>query len=497
MRPPRSRSAVGALLGLALGACQPVPQPSWSPGIEGTPRPPSGWIRPTPTPPVPPLPVRSGPPSRDLSKSAPRTIRFEQDGEVYTVGWVYLPRTGRSYPVLGLRAAMNGTVQIEMLWGRSQDDFSLEIRRPDGELVSASRSGLKETTRLFLLEGQKATVYLTRYSTQNVAPRLMLRFSASGWFQGDGDSIEAEAQPGEPPAPLSPTPDLRFSVLELPPSEAPATTPTPEAAAPESPDDLVAAMDSEPTEPPAPPSPTPVLAPRPREVRTHKAPTQARAVREPSGRREAGSTARKAGRDKPSAATASEPVRPRDRGRGRPAPTAVPAAARPTTAPAAGSKAGGSAQPAGGSEASGPDVAEVGQPQKGMRISPRGEATHVQLGAEANRLFGRQAIAVELPEARLEITVPRGFDVQVTDEQGRRVPLAKIKVFDAWEGIPGTEYSFLSESYGTKPLPSGRYAVEVQGRPGAARFRKSGRAAEDRDLASRFGAQLVLIKRQY
>jgi hypothetical protein len=411
---------------------------------------------------------------------------------VYTIGYVYLPRTGRAYPVLALQVAMSGTIQVEMLWNRAGDDFALELQEPGGGFLSASRSGLKESVRVFLPQGRKATVYMTRYSSPNVAPKLVLRFSRTGVFPGDADEEIAAASP---PAALStPAPTTGPDIVEALQAQAPVPPASKPEALPAAPDEIVAAMEAAPSTPaPAPSQAAPRPTPRLRDAKLRRAPSAKPAASKRSGRdREAAGASRKptGRRNKPAPASASEPARPRDKDRPQPAPTLLPASARATAAPTP--QHGASAQ-----QGPRPEATEAAQPRRGPRISPRGEATHVRLDSDGDRFLGRQSVALELPEARLEITVPRGFDLRVTDEQGRRVSLVKLRELEAWEGISGTEYSFLCDSYGTRPLPSGRYSVEVSGRSGGIRFRSRSGSVQDRELASRYTSQLVLIKRQY
>jgi hypothetical protein len=429
----------------------------------------------------------------------PGTIRFEQDGEIYTVGSVRLPQPGRAYPVMYLTSTLRGTVKAEMHWSRSTDDFALEVQDPDGNFLSASRSDQKETVTLSLPRGTRAAVYMTRFSTENVSAKLVFRFSTGTSAAGDG-GIEA-------PTP-TPTVDYSFSVLEMPSPE-----PALEA-------DIVAAglpgdgggfafdpaglarEEPEPTPEPTPvPQPTraaPKPTPKPRAAAALPKGGDASRKRTAAAAKGKAPTPTATPRKRARAATRTpvrtKPPTPRARATPKPAqrsepatPTAAaPAAATPVPTPGV--------APASAAE---PEAATVQAPRKGVRISPRGEAAHVALGAQGGDLSGAQSLLLEMPNARLEITVPRGFEVSVTDDQGRSVPLTRGRVFDAWEAIAGTEQSFLSESYSTRPLPSGQYEVQVQGDPAAVRFRGAAGPVGDRQLALKHGARLVVVKRQH
>src|SRR5262245_42151788 len=142
----RWRAAAFVLVGIGSSSCQVTPQPTWSPSSEGSR---VEERRPAATP-TPPSVARSrsgsqSPMSRRVTpQGGPRTIAFEQDGEVYTVGWVYLPRTARAYEVLRLTSKIPGTVQVEMIWDRTVDDFALEVEDSSGSMVKATRTGQKE-----------------------------------------------------------------------------------------------------------------------------------------------------------------------------------------------------------------------------------------------------------------------------------------------------------------------------------------------------------------
>jgi hypothetical protein len=507
----RAAASAGVLALLLAGACQLVPQPSWSPTTERAPRQEQAWTTPTPEPrliqaayhraaasPTPSPGLRRMPLPRDLS-----TIRFEQDGEVYTINWVYLPRPSRAYPVLHLMGRTTGTIEVEMLWDSPSDDLALEVLEPGGTFQAATRSAQRETLDVFLPRGRRATVYVTRYSLQNRPPRLVLRFH-------EGASIRRS----ERPPPSEPTPPAAFAELVLPPP-----APSERAGAVLEPAVFEAAPTSapEPT-PTSPPRRTPTSRPtvkRPSVAPTRRpsvAPTRrpsVEATRRPSveaTRRPSVEATRRPARRIPTpsarrATPAPEPT-PRPPSAPPPAPTAPSAAVPVTEAPAPAVTPAG---PAHESPASGPapavlddptEAARVPPPERGVRVSPRGEAAHVPLALSGERLRGRQGIVLEIPNARLEITVPRGFTLGVTDETGRRVPLVRGRLLDAWEGVPGTELSFLGESFGTGPLPGGHYRIEVEGRLADVRLRGPQGSVSDAALAARLAGSLVLIKRQ-
>ena len=495
----RLRAAGLAFALLGWSACQVVPQPSWSPDSDNSR---ASRVAPTPTAPRP-KPTRSNRSSEDRRSTiqgGPRTISFEQDGEVYTVGWVYLPRTAKSYNVLHLTSQIPGTVQVEMLWDRSVDDFALEVEDSAGTMVKATRTGLKESTLVFLPRGRRASVYMTRFSSENIAPKLVMRFSA-------GSSI-----PSEPPqhitaeyraAESTPTPDLRIAVLDLP-------RPPPEEQVESAPAPAPVSVEREPTaRPPGWTStrnkPSPISKPKSESdaparkpaANTSRKPSEA-AVRKTSAKPVPPPAAVPTAR--PRSATASGPAAPTSA-------TMLPAVARATTPPTPTQQAG--MAPTSGPGAGDAEVAndgqelpeedesvQVGEPRKGAKISPRGEATHVDLSLNAGTFTGTEELVLEIPQARLEITVPRGFEVTVRDDRERSVTLTKVKLFESWEGIAGTDASFLSDSFSTPPLPSGHYVVRTHGRFEDVRLRTKSGVAADRDAVLKQSSKLVLIKRQ-